>query len=125
MAEPVCNCSLEPARQVEDLPFSKVHPAEISTELLETLGFRAAGAAIASTRRRRSPARGGAPQEDHAMKIVNALVVGLLTLQQAAAPAPPAPSVTAALSADSPRTTVAGNTFIAPARMACRGQRAR
>jgi len=49
------------------------------------------------------------------MKIVTALVVGLLTLHQAAAPAPPAPSVTAALSADSPRTTITGNTFIAPA----------
>src|SRR5262245_48006531 len=41
-------------------------------------------------------------------------VVALLTLQQAASSAPPKQAASEVLVVDSPRTTVAGNTFIAP-----------
>jgi hypothetical protein len=60
-----------------------------------------------------------------AMNTTTALLAALLTLQQAAPSAPPTPPAAAdALSADSPRTTVAGNTFIAPAgwRVEVKGQ---
>src|SRR5262245_7310382 len=53
------------------------------------------------------------------------LLATFLTLQQAAPPAPPAQRAAAdALAADSPQTTVAGNTFIAPSgwRVEVKGQ---
>ena len=59
------------------------------------------------------------------MNAATLALLALLTLQQAATPAPPSQTADAeVLSADSPRTTVAGNTFIAPAgwRVEVKGQ---
>ena len=64
-------------------------------------------------------------REVDAMNTTTTLLATFLILQQAATSASPAQSATAAaLSADSPRTTVAGNTFIAPAgwRVEVKGQ---
>ena len=59
------------------------------------------------------------------MNTTTALLAAFLTLQQAATSAPPTqPAAADALSTDSPRTTVAGNPFLAPAgwRVEVKGQ---
>ena len=57
MAGPVWrNCSLNFAREAwAPFRFAKVHPAEISKECLESLGFSAAGVHLLYAARRRGP----------------------------------------------------------------------